>query len=318
MKKIDLKKIKKFIPIIGIILFLYIIIDIGVKEIVDTFSLIPIQYYILAILLFIPRLIITVYKWRYLCKKQKMSIGSLDLSKINLLSNYYGSLTPGGIGGYIRVFYLKKISKASLEKCLVNMLIDTTTASIVGFFIAVIGAIVLIDKLPGLFPILMIFFMLNVTAFVVFMKKRSGSKILNFIIRPLIPKKYKEKIDQSFESLYEDIPRLKDMVIPFIIEFIIWIIIGIQVYIIALAFSIDIPFHMFLLIHTISVVAIFILPISIGGLGVREGTFVYLLHNLYGIEPHISVVISLSGFMVKFILPTFLGMLLSFRKDAIL
>ena len=251
MKKVDLKKIKKFIPIIGIILFIYIIIDIGVKEIANTFILIPIQYYILSLLIFIPRLLLTAYKWQYLGKKQKMNFSILDLSKISLVSSYYGSLTPGGIGAYIRIYYLKKKSNASLEKCLVNMLIDMTTGSIMGFFLAVIGAILLIEKLPGLFPILMIFFILNVTAFVVFMKKRSGSKILNIIIRPLIPKKYKEKIDQSFESLYEDIPRIKDMLLPFIIEFIIWIIIGLQVYIIALAFSIDIPLHMFLLIHTI-------------------------------------------------------------------
>jgi len=318
MRKINLKKLSKFIPIISIILFVYILVDIGVEKIASAFLLIPIHFYIIAALTFILILILGSYKWKYLCNKQKIDLSTIYLIKLYLINAFYITIIPVGLGGYIKIFYLKKKSKAPIEKCLINTLIDLTTGSVIGFFLALVGSIVIIEVSPGFFPIILIFFIFNLTAFFVLMKKRGGKRFFKFFIRPLIPKKYKEKIDKSFESLYEDIPRIRDTILPFLIEIAIWILAALQVYIIAQAFSINVPFHMFLLIHTISVVAVLILPISIGGLGVREGVFVVLLSSLYGIEPHISVVISLSGYVVKTLIPALAGMILTIKKESIL
>jgi uncharacterized protein (TIRG00374 family) len=318
MRKISFKKLSKFLPIIGIILFIYIVTDIGIEKISNTFSLIPIHFYILASLPFILTLILGTYKWKYICDKQKIDLEIPYLIKLYLINAFYVTIIPAGLGGYIKIFYLRKKSKASIEKCITNTLIDITTGAIIGFFLALIGSIVIIETSPEFFPIILVFFILNLTAFLVFMKRGGGKRFFKIFIKPLIPRKYKERIDKSFESLYVDIPRIRDTIIPFLIEIAIWTIAAFQVYIIAQAFSINIPFHMFLLIHTMSVVIIVILPISIGGLGVREGLFVYLLGSLYGIPPYISVVISLSGYIVKRLIPAITGMILTFKKDKIL
>ncbi|MCJ7572278.1 MAG: flippase-like domain-containing protein [Candidatus Thermoplasmatota archaeon] len=318
MRKFNLKKLSNFIPIIGIILFIYILTNIGVEKIASAFFLIPIHFYILATLPFILILILGSYKWKYICDKQKMDLGIIYLIKLYLINAFYVTIIPAGLGGYIKIFYIKKKSKASIEKCIINTLIDLTTGSVIGFFLALIGSIVIIKVSPGFFPVILIFFIFNLTAFFVFMKKSGGRRFYKFFIRPLIPKKYKEKIDASFESLYEDIPRIRDTILLFLFEITIWTIAALQVYIIAQAFSINIPFHMFLLIHSISVVAVVILPISMGGLGVREGVFVVLLYSLYGIEPYISVVISLSGYIVKTLIPAVIGMILTIKKESIL
>jgi len=227
---------------------------------------------------------------------------------------FYGFITPGGIGWHIRIFYMRKKTNASLEKCLVNSLIDSTSAFIMGLFLALIGSIMLFDRFPGIFPVVFVFFVFFVTAFVVLFKKSRGDRLFKIFVRPFIPGKYKPGLDQSVESLYEDIPRLRDMFVPFLMEFFIWIALGTQAYIIAQAFSVDIPYITFILISIISVVATGILPIAVGGLGVREGTFV-LLASSFGIEPQIAFVISLSGFVVKLFVPLIIGLVLSFKKD---
>jgi len=305
---------KKLLPIIGILLFVYILIDTGIYKIANAFSLIPIQFFILGFIPYFLVLLLTIVKWQYLSKKQQMAFTNLQLVKISLISRFYGNVTPGGFGGYIRIFYLRKFSKASIEKCLVNMLIDVTTGSIIGFSIALIGSIVLIEAVPGFFPVILLFLIFYATTFVIFMKKSGGKKIYKYFIRRLIPKKFKDRTDKSFESLYEDIPRLRDTIFPMLIEIIIWTAIGAQVYFFALAFSLNIPIHMFILIHTISVVSVVILPISIGGLGVREGAFVFILHNFYGVEKEIALVISLSGYIVKMLIPTVLGMIIAIKE----
>jgi len=313
MKKINLKKIGKFIPILGIVLFIYIIYNIGVEKIANVFVTIQIEFFILAFLMVFLRLFVYTYKWSFICKKMKLTISYLELFKLYLIGIFYANLTPGGLGLHLRLFYLRKKTNASIGKCAANSIIDLETAFITGLFIGFIGIIFLIDFYPGLFPILLLFLLIHGAILVIFMKKSGGSRFFKIFIKPFIPKKYREGIDQSVELLYEDMPRLRDIFIPFLIDIIIWAIIGTQVYIIALGFSVDIPYLTFLILHAISVVAIGILPISIGGLGVREGIFVFLLLP-FGVEAEVAFVISLSGYIVKVLIPAIFGAFFALKE----
>jgi len=144
-------------------------------------------------------------------------------------------------------------------------------------------------------------------------QKRSGSKLFNFFIKRFIPKKFKDRISQSFDALYEDIPRFRDLIIPFLINILIRIITGTGIFIIAQSFSLNVPYIDFIFINVIAVIAIGIIPISVGGLGIREGIFVYLL-GTYGVAPDIAFTISLSGYFVKMLVPSIVGLLISLKK----
>ena len=316
IEKIKLKNIGKLFPIIGIIIFIYIITDIGIEKIGSAFSLIPVEYFLLALLLFIQRWLLSSYKWYFISKKQKMDFKLFFLSKIFLITLFLGSITPGAIGLHLRIYYLKTKSKASLEKCLTNSLIESGLSLITGLLIAFIGSIILIELYPELPIIILPFFIFYLSVFIVLLEKRGGNKLFNILIRPFIPERYKTTIDKSVESLYQDIPKIKDMLIPFLIEIIVWIFAAIQVYIIAQAFLINITFYEFILISIISVVISNILPISIGGLGIREGAFVFLLSK-FGVQSEIAFVISISGFLVKILIPGLIGLIISFRKKMI-
>jgi uncharacterized protein (TIRG00374 family) len=313
--KIDVKNLSKLFPIIGIIFFIYIIIDIGIEKIAGAFISVPIQFYVLALLIFIPRLFLSSYKWQYICKKQKMDFSLLYLAKIFLMTLFLGSVTPGAIGMHLRIYYIKEKCKTSIEKCITNSLIESSLSLIAGLFLAFIGSVILINRFPELIIIVLPFIIFYTFAFIILIKERVGSRIFNFIIRLLIPTRFKNTVGKSIESLYVDIPKLKDTFFPFIIELIIWIVAATQVYIIAQAFSIEIPYLIFILISIISVIISNVLPISIGGLGVREGAFIYFMSE-FGVESEIAFVISLSGFLVKILLPGITGLIISFfRKN---
>lgn len=321
MVKVNLKTLSKFIPLIGIILFIYLVYNTGAEKIFNAFIKIPIQYYALASLILIPRILLVGYKWQYISKKQKMDFSLLYLIKIFLISLFYGNVTPVGIGWHIRIFYMKKKAKVSLEKCLANSFIDTTTSMITGIVLALIGSIYLFDQLKGLqgLPVLLsLFLAFNVLAFIIILRKDSGSRIANFFIKILIPKKFKGKIAKSVESLYENVPRMKDMLIPFLLEVCIWLLAGTQVYIMAQAFSIEISFVTIVLVSIIASIAVGILPISIGGIGVREGTFIGIMYYSFNVPVDIALVISLSGYLVKMVIPATLGAFFALKeKDSL-
>ena len=314
MKKINLNQLKKLLPLIGIILFVYILFDIGIEKIANSFIQINIKYFIIAFCLLIPRFFLYAYSWYYLCKKQKINAGYFFLLKVYLIGLFYANVVPGGFGGHIRIFYLRNKTKASIEKCLTNSLIDYQLLFFSGLFLSIFASIFLFDKAPGLlFPILIFFFCLNTIVFVIFLQKRSGSKFFNLFIKRFIPKKFKERISQSIDALYEDIPRFRDLIIPFLINILIRIITATGVFIIAQSFSINVPYIDFIFINIIAVIVIGILPISIGGLGIREGIFVYLL-GAYGVSPGIAFTISFCGYIVKMFIPSIIGLLISFKK----
>ncbi len=312
MKKPTVNTLFKCIPIIGVLLFLYIIWNVGVEQIGEAFLSIPPLFYLLALLPFIPRLFFFVYKWNYINKKQKIYVDFWYLTRIFLVSVFFGSVTPGGIGWHMRIFYLKKKTGTSFEKCITNSLIDTVTGFIMGLTLALCGSILLFERFSGLIPIFLVVLVVYSGAFIIFMKKERGDKIFRFFIRPLIPKKYREIIGQSMSSLYEDLPRLKDMIIPMALEVLVWLFAGIQTYIIALAFSIEIPFVSFVFVSIMAVILSNALPITIGGLGVREGAFVVML-GLYGVSASTAFAISFSGFLVKIFIPGLIGLALSFQ-----
>jgi uncharacterized protein (TIRG00374 family) len=152
------------------------------------------------------------------------------------------------------------------------------------------------------------------SAYVTLIREGVGSRIFNIFIRPFIPTKFKENFDKSIITLYEDIPKLKDTFIPFLIEILIWITAATQVYIISQSFSIEMNYFTFILISIISVIISNILPLSIGGLGIREGAFVFLMSQ-FGVEHEIAFVISLGGFIVKILIPGIIGLLFSFFRN---
>lgn len=312
MKKPTLHTLFKYIPIIGVFLFLYIVWDIGLEKIGQAFFSIRPQFYLLAFTLFIPRMLVYVYKWIYINKKQNIYADPWYLVRIFLVSTFYGNVTPGGIGWHIRVFYVKKKSGASFEKCITNSLLDIVSGFISVLMLALIGSILLFDRFSGLTLIFLALLLVYSSAFVIFMKKERGSKIFEFLIQPLIPKKYREVIGHSVSSMYEDLPRLRDMVVPIVLETVIWAIAGIQTYIIARGFSVEIPIISIIFVNIMASTIVIVLPVTIGGLGLREGAFVVLL-GLYGVSPSVAFAISFIGFLVKIFIPGLIGVVLSFN-----
>ena len=54
-----------------------------------------------------------------------------------------------------------------------------------------------------------------------------------------------------------------------------------------------------------------IIPLSIGGIGIREGAFVLFL-STYGVSNDVAFVLSLAGYLVKNLIPSSIGMILAF------
>ena len=159
MKKISFKHIEKILPIIGIILFIYIISDIGIYKIIDTFLIIPFYFFIIALVLFVPKLLIATKKWKMICDIQKIPVSYRYLAHLYLISIFYGSVTPSGIGFHIRMYFLARKTKVYFEKCIANSIVEGTLTLIAGTFLSVVGSLLIFSVYPSILPILFVVFL---------------------------------------------------------------------------------------------------------------------------------------------------------------
>lgn len=301
--------IKKTSPIIGIFIFFYIISNIGLDKIINTFSKISLSHVIFMFLIAIFATLVQNFQWHLILKKQKIEIGFLESLKVLFIGDFYKSVTPGYMGTWMKIPYLKEETDEPYGKLFINCLILSTIGTISFLFFLTIGAFFLTSKLPIVFPISLVCMVAVLLVLLFFIRKERGEKGLYFLIRLFIPKKAKSFFKRFVGTFYKDFPNLRDLVMPSIIGFIGMIFYFSMIFMIALILEIKIPYFSFIMIYPI-IIAVSYLPISPGSIGIRELTAAYVL-SLYGVGIAEAVVLSLSSFLLLSAPSVIIGFILS-------
>jgi hypothetical protein len=310
------EKIKKLLPFIGIALFVYLLIKLDINEIFKQFLGASKIYLIIALIFSLFYLFFQTLKWHVLAKKQKIPILFRESFKIDLISNFYGLVTPGKLGAVIRAEYLKKYS--SIGKGLSNFVVDKILDLISLFFLVLLfGFFVLKEKLEWVTGLTLIYsilvFLLFVVTFLFFYNKEKSRSLLKIVYKKLIPQKMKEKARGTFNSFYEDLPKKGSLLGIFILNLITWIMCYTVVYFVALSLGINIKFIYFIGIYPIATI-IAQIPITISGLGTREVTLIALF-GLFGIEAVKVFSMSITALFIMAIFPALIAIPLILRGE---
>jgi hypothetical protein len=307
------KQAKKFLPLIGIAIFVYIVYNLDIEKIIVVFLSINPIFIICSLTLTIPRLIIRNTAWQIIQKEQKITISFFQSLKIFLIGYFYGSITPGYIGQLMRVPYMKEKTGAPYGKLFVNSLMETIIHTLSLYGMMLIGALLVMGVLPELLYISGIWVVLLAIILFYFVKRERGEKLFHLLIQYLIPKKLKTNLYRFVDTFYTDFPEIKKLLLPLVLGIFTWIIIFSQEYIIVLALGVDIPYLYFLLLFPIANVVGFI-PITFAGLGTRELAAIFLFSTLFGVAEEEVFVFTLLGFIITDIFTGFIGFILSLTE----
>jgi uncharacterized protein (TIRG00374 family) len=303
-------KIKNLLPILGIIILIIILSTLDLQKIIDIFLKINLLYSILSFFVIIPLILLANIGWQILLKKQKIKVGFLYSIKNFFIGYFYGFITPGAFGAYIRSIYLSKESGAQIPKCVSNIIIFNTIEYLGLLTIGAIGAIYLSSIFSYLFLIILLIIILVTSLFLFFFKDKRSRIFIVKIIQSKIFSTIKDKIEKSLISFYEDLPKLKDIILPFNISIFGWILKYIMLFFIAKLFFIEIPFFAFIMIMAVAEV-ISSIPVSIYGLGTREAALITIF-KIWGIESENIVSFSLFLFVIIWLSPSIIGAFVTF------
>jgi uncharacterized protein (TIRG00374 family) len=253
----------------------------------------------------VPIIFMINLQWQYLLRKQQIHARFTYTLKNIFIGYFYGFVTPGGFGGYLRALYLKYETNEPLPKCLGNIMIFNTIDFITLLVLGAIGALVLSSVYPLLFYI--IFGVLLLVIFLLFFFLRKDRSYTTFIkiAESRAFNLIKNRMDDPLESFYENLPKFRDLTIPFALSIIGWIVQFIEFFLIALLFNISIPVIQLILIIAVANV-IGVIPLSVYGLGTRDATLISLL-SIYNIAPERIISLSLFWYIIIWLLPSIIG-----------
>jgi len=319
LKRGIFRQVKKFLPLVGIIVLIIIIFSLDVEKIKDAFFQIHPIYIVIALALTIPRLLIQNYYWRMIQKEQNINITFFQSLKIFLIGYFYGSWTPGFLGMVMRVPYMKEKTDEPYGKLFVNTFIEVILRQVAIYVMIAAGLLIIIIEFSDLeitktLPIIIgIIIFIQAIVLFYFIKKERGENFFNVVVKRIIPKKLKDPSFRFVETFYKDFPKMRRLFIPFILGLITWVIIFSQEYIIVYALGASIPYLSFLLIFPVANIAGYI-PVTFAGIGFRELTSIIIFSRMFGTDEEVILVFTLIGFILTDLFLGFVGFLVSLTE----
>ena len=211
-----------------------------------------------------------------------------------LIGNFYGIILPGVIGGdAVRIGICAAVKKKSVADITASVLIERVSGILALLIVGTLAIVLLSPVLRsalGLSVVMSIPLMAGFLLVVLFGSYVLFEKILARWLKNLSAKR--SGIAETILRIINDTKK-----IPIVSMFFIFVLSAVfqfgdilASFFLAKAINIDLPLILFLAIFPI-VYILTVLPISLGGLGVREGALAYLLTSV-GVLPSDAVMLS--------------------------
>ncbi len=305
-------KIRKFLPIIGLAIFVYLIYKVGLGNIVNSFKNINLFYFFAFLILVIIFAVIQTYKWAVLIKQQGIPVSFKSLLKMRFIGEFYNFVVPGRFGSLIRIFYLRDKTKRNIGEVSVNVIIDKIIDTFVVFLFSIIGAILLIKQFSDLYWQIISSLILLILLIFFFKSKKRSMFLFKLIYRFFIPKNMKDKAVESYDMFFDNMPKVKSLIKPTLIGVIAWLLNYTSIYILASTFNINVPYLYFITMFAIATV-VTLIPVTIAGLGTRELALIALF-SVFSIEASKILALSIASYVLTILL-SLIGLYFSLKVD---
>lgn len=309
-------KISRFFPLFGILLFLYIILNVDFIKIFEVLKNINIFYLIISLLLGVPIIVIKALKWKLLIKAYKINYSLIKSITSWLVGFSFGIVTPGRVGDLVRVLYLKE--KVNLGKSLTTVIVDRVIDILILFCLAIFGIISFVmfyTEIGALYTIVPVIFVLFLVAVYLLTKKR----FVYFLLKPIFkitPNKHKTKIDITIDNFYSGLNSMKRkkhiILSSTILGILAWFFLILQFYFFGLSLNLNLSYQ-FLLIIVPIITLLDALPISFAGIGTRDAALIFFFTPLL-LAPETAISFSLLILFFNYALTGIIGLLIWFKN----
>jgi hypothetical protein len=269
---------------VSVALIAYLLVRMDLGRTAEVLSSVRADYFGLALATFAVSLVLGSVQWRMLLRVQDIHLPLGKAISFYYVGAFFNVILPSNIGGdVVRVYDVYKVSgkpnetiAATVTDRMLGLVGLGLLAVPAGLYIASSRGTLGLDPGFGMTSILIVlgFVVLLVFALMVLMNRDLARGVAR-IVRPLLIGGTRERARDIYESFHLYKSNMGDLLGAFGVAMVVQVLRVLVHYELSLALGLEIPIIYFFLF--IPVIAIFIaLPISIGGLGIREGLGVVL------------------------------------------
>jgi len=279
--------------VISLGLLAFLLAKVGVRETWESLQGANIGYLLAVFLLYLLSIVLRSYRWRIFLNAQGVRASLPKLISLYLIGVFFNLVLPSGFGGdVVRVYELSQYSSRTASS-ITTVFMDRLSGFLALFATATLALAFSYQLVPP---------EVGVTIIAIFLASLVGTGAL--FSRPLWRRlkglpilsslTQREGVRELFLSAqsYTLTPFVQAISLSLAFN----ILLMIMNYLVALSFGVRISFWYFLLFIPI-ISFLLVLPISLSGLGVREGAYIYLFSRV-GVPSSSALAISLSIYAV--------------------
>ncbi len=322
----DYKKVGALLAV-GIIILIAMIMFIGPDQILSALQTANKNFVILAVI--IQFIIIWLWntRWSIICKSLDIPHKQLPLFAMTIVGLAINDLTPSGRSGGepVRAYLLSKSSSEEFKKTFATVMADKLGDTFPFMILAIFAISYLMLYLhlsSSIFSVLLVALVLFVLAllFIIYLciNESFGIKTIQWVFRQLrrfISRdldKYEDLATSSLvgfqSSLLYLINDYRLLLKVTAISFLVWFLELLRVYVVFLAFGVEVSLGMIASVFLVSTL-IGVIPILPGGLGSIDGVMI-LLYSLAGVSASISTAATLVERMISLWMVIIIGVIL--------
>jgi len=299
---------------IGVVVFIIILWRIDIYKIAAVMVNIRMDVLVVAAVLSITVTVLKSMRWKSLLEIYGVECALGNTLKLYLFGTFWGAITPGKVGEFSRIYYVKRMFAPSFSYAMLsgNVLVDRF------FDIVMVGAVAICS-----FPFYFDEYLWHaigvcgvvaamIGALLGFHHVLRGAGVLGNIIEKVGTILSYVRLRTHFVELVCGLRLLntKEIVIPILYNIAAYCAFYVVVYLIAYSLKIDMGF--FYLIASLSTAMIFsIVPVTVAGLGIREAILLFFFSRI-GVTSEVTMSFSLVYLLICIILPSLLGSIVYF------
>ena len=258
------------------ILIILVIRSANLGEIFETLKRIDIAIYIFSFFIFLGNKFVVTYRWKRLLRVQHIEAKLLSLYKVNLLGTIFNNILPSTIGGEsVRIYWLVKEFPDKNTASVVATLADKLLGLVALVFLAIVVLPLntIIDPQLKIISIVILGGTLAILGLLVWSPRNWGP----VLIRKLM---FNDWLKARFEQILDVLKTFKrskgTMFVAFILAVLFQVISVTNQFLRFRSIGVDVPIQYLFFVIPITTLIVMI-PISIGGFGLREVSLIGLL-----------------------------------------
>lgn len=260
----------------------------------------PLYIYLFAVALIFLAVLLNSAKWLIILRGYNL----IKLFELNLIGQYYGLILPGQLLGDGAKAYILSKDKIDTEEIWVSVFFDKVTGIIGLLLVGVFGLILTSKNLPVWF--IWNFIVTIFICFIVLLLMRIGffydflKRLINNVKRRFNNHKAMEFLSKLIDAWFLLSKKNKILLFSILLG-IIYQVLGIFInMLLARAFGINVSFFDWCWIQAV-VSVLLLLPLTIGGIGIREGSLIGFL-GWFGVGSEKALALSFSIFGLQILL----------------